>query len=403
MTNVTKVFVSSTSYDLLDVRAEVCCFIRSLGYQASYFEHSDFLTVEEMDRHDMCVARVEEADALLTIIDRRYGAQYCGTRYYPGENISVTWAETRRAIERRIPVAYFVRRSTWLERHMLSSARKKGGSQNRPIYTDQPDVFRFLDYLQSQQRIIKFEFDSSVDLKKTLGGWLDATAKRISYSLVQRFNSAFVLVETIESLLSKLYSIHRGQIWLFNNDLELIKSAALFDDVYVNALLPRLQEGHVEFVRIILSPERYDEFLNPEKGDYSKLLKNLQKLGDQIGKVQIARVDVFQPPIDISLCSQNLVFYTVDGDLRHPETVGLVRQHARPFMANINGVLSREDLVVVSRELEVPSFYERSHITLASLFGAEYHFNQLGIHVDAGSGRQVFTLEPFVGKRKIFP
>ena len=122
-----KVFVCSTSYDLLDVRAEVCELIKRLGYEAVAFEHPRFFAAaQDGARHDKCVSQAGKADALVAIIDQRYGAPYMGTEFYPGEKISMTWAEVRCALQNGVPVACFVRDKTWAV-NATCGLRKKAG------------------------------------------------------------------------------------------------------------------------------------------------------------------------------------------------------------------------------------------------------------------------------------
>ena len=213
-----KVFVCSTSYDLLDVRAEVCELIKRLGYEAVAFEHPRFFAAaQDGARHDKCVSQAGKADALVAIIDQRYGAPYMGTEFYPGEKISMTWAEVRCALQNGVPVACFVRDKTWAERNMRSE--KEGWADCR--------VFELLDELQDDQRSTTTAFKDSTDLKPKIARWLDQLAKRVSYSLIELFNAGFLTAYRIEALLRQIYEFHEGEIWLFNNDLELIKPGNL--------------------------------------------------------------------------------------------------------------------------------------------------------------------------------
>ncbi len=70
-----KVFISSTCYDLIDVRCELDDFLKSLGLlpvlSDSYL--SDFEVQYDKNSIETCLVNVRSADIVIVILDKRYG------------------------------------------------------------------------------------------------------------------------------------------------------------------------------------------------------------------------------------------------------------------------------------------------------------------------------------------
>ncbi|MBI4842994.1 MAG: DUF4062 domain-containing protein [Nitrospirae bacterium] len=406
------IFICSTAYDILDLRAEVINYKYKLGYEPIVFEDVDFFTgVERNGRHDSCLKQVEKADALILIIDKRLGAPYNGKIYkkppkgYEDVGMSVSWAETRRALEFNKPVGIFVRDKTWEARHTYNQISgkpapicEKCGNELAETGWAEAKVYRFLDYLQKNQKCDRKTFTTSVDLKEKIGLWLDSIFGRASHSIVTKFNSAFILASEIEQLLSKLYATHSGEIWLFNNDLELIKNEYLFQAIYVDILKKKIQDKTISSIKIILRSEKFLEFFNPLCGQRNILLKHLSKMDKNIKKIHIARLESFSESIDINLGLENLIFYTIDQKLSHPDTVCIIREESKPYTKNSSGNLKKDDLIIVCRRQDVPTFFDRANVSIQPFFDlskSEYkhHFGSLKIKGSKKDNSLHFELE----------
>jgi hypothetical protein len=110
------VFVSSTCYDLIDLRAELARFLTENGCVARLSEDSSsaFSVDPTDDSIASCLANVEAADAVVCIIDRRYGGTLkSGT--YAGRSATHAEIEHARALSPPKPVFFFVRQRSFLE------------------------------------------------------------------------------------------------------------------------------------------------------------------------------------------------------------------------------------------------------------------------------------------------
>lgn len=103
-----EVFISSTVYDLLDLRPELTEFLRADGFKVrvSGGKVEDFDVEAVGDSIETCLTNVARSDVVVSIVDRRYGPVLPHGEH---KNISATHAEIRHARKQRIPVFVFVR------------------------------------------------------------------------------------------------------------------------------------------------------------------------------------------------------------------------------------------------------------------------------------------------------
>jgi len=122
----TKVFISSTCYDLGIIRAQLRSFVLGFGHEPVMSDYSDVLYDPKVHTHFSCVQEVQNCDVLLLIIGSRYGGTALPTavdlvdidslRAFSSstelldkkEYISITQLEVLKAIESKIPIYTFV-------------------------------------------------------------------------------------------------------------------------------------------------------------------------------------------------------------------------------------------------------------------------------------------------------
>ncbi len=162
-----KVFISSTCFDLKDLRAELAMALTDWGYLPIWNESPDFPKKHGLHAHDICLEAVKECDIYLLIIDKRYGGVYAGNKH-PKEDISITWYETKIALQGKKEIYTFVRDEVWNERPTYKGNLKEG-IQIKPHHVDNPKVFEFIDFIVHQPRDNWIDtFKDSVDLKEKL-------------------------------------------------------------------------------------------------------------------------------------------------------------------------------------------------------------------------------------------
>src|SRR3989337_806306 len=162
-----KIFISSTYFNLKDLRAEIAKALKEWGYTPIWNESPDFPTKPGLHSHDICLDVVKECDIYLLIIDKRYGGTYAGNKY-PKEDISITWYETKIALQEDKEIHTFVRDEVWNERPTYKKNLKEG-IIIKPHHVDTPKLFEFIDFINLQPRDNWIDtFKNSVELKEKL-------------------------------------------------------------------------------------------------------------------------------------------------------------------------------------------------------------------------------------------
>ena len=157
------IFLSSTCYDLTDLRAEVGKFLIEKGHTLLLSDRNNFPVEMGKHRHDVCIDNVGKCDLFILVIDSRYGADY-----YKEPSISITWAEFREAIRTKRQAIALVRREVFNERQ---TCRKNQKLKNPfvPFYADNIKIFDIIDEIQKNENGIWMQpFDNSIDVKETL-------------------------------------------------------------------------------------------------------------------------------------------------------------------------------------------------------------------------------------------
>src|SRR5271157_5791005 len=106
--NLIDVFISSTCRDLVDLRAVVRADLKDHGFEVRVSEDvaSGFAVDPSTDSMGICLKNVEDARAIVCIVDRKYGTRL-NTGPYAGK--SPFHAEIEHARSKGKPVFYFIR------------------------------------------------------------------------------------------------------------------------------------------------------------------------------------------------------------------------------------------------------------------------------------------------------
>jgi hypothetical protein len=130
------VFISSTCYDLLDLRTELVDFLEPKGFIVKVSDDPYHIDVEPTENSiETCLRNVDSSDVIICIVDGRYGPLLP-----PDKQISATHAEIRHARELKRPVYIFGRdkalsdydqlrknpdaSALWVEKHELEQRKK---------------------------------------------------------------------------------------------------------------------------------------------------------------------------------------------------------------------------------------------------------------------------------------
>lgn len=103
-----RIFISSTCYDLIDLRAELKEFILQKGMTPVMSDHSetDFETFQDKNSIETCLINLRTCDVVIVILSQRYGPSLknCGF-----EDYSATHLEYQEAVKANIKTIVFAR------------------------------------------------------------------------------------------------------------------------------------------------------------------------------------------------------------------------------------------------------------------------------------------------------
>ncbi len=183
----TKIFISSTCYDLSQIRKDLKEGIEAMGHTPVLSESRDFPVNPSLSSAENCMAAVRnEADIFVLIIGNRYG-------YKLDSGKSITNTEFLTALQKGIPIYTFSLKNII---HILPVWKKNplGDFSN---VVDDNKVFEFIDDVREKKGIWNFEFESAQDI-------LDILKAQWSILFRQALNSHKRIQDVDITLASKL-------------------------------------------------------------------------------------------------------------------------------------------------------------------------------------------------------
>ena len=203
-----KVFVSSTCYDLREVRNQIQRFLSStLGYTPVLSDYNDVFFDPELHTHSSCVEAVADCDMMILIIGDRFGGKAVSDAYehlnrdeiqkelnedfndsYEQELFSITQLEVLKAIEIGIPVWTFIDRYVYNDHLTYEKNKSKDFNVTYPNIEKQETaiyIFEFINLLRKRRignSIFTFEHEQDIEeaLKKQFAGLLEKGLKKKS-------------------------------------------------------------------------------------------------------------------------------------------------------------------------------------------------------------------------------
>ncbi len=153
------VFVSSTMYDLSELRARLASFIEDLGWRPVMSEHNSFPIDPDQTTVENCRRNVREnADVFVMVVGARYGSIDAEA------DKSVTNLEFVEARARGVPTYVFV------SKDVLAQSRvwKANPDADFSSVVDTPRIFEFIESFREGGEAWTFEFVSAEDIVRTL-------------------------------------------------------------------------------------------------------------------------------------------------------------------------------------------------------------------------------------------
>jgi nucleoside 2-deoxyribosyltransferase len=170
-----RVFISSTCYDLIDVRAELEAKLREMHLEPvlSASPVSPMAPLPDANSIETCLAHVRSSDYVIVILNQRYGSSLKPVGY---DDVSATHLEYREAMATKKPTFFLVRDR--LEADFSTWKKNKGRVDALP-WVDGNDfgLFQFLkerrSFRKGQHKSNWYEtFRDSVELKGLVASYL---------------------------------------------------------------------------------------------------------------------------------------------------------------------------------------------------------------------------------------
>lgn len=254
-----RVFISSTCYDLTQIRRDLEEFIASLGYEAIMSDSKNIPIPEGLDKIEACKWLVRNSDIFVLIIGGRYGSTDKAT----GKSIVSIEYET--ALAARIPIYVFVDKDIWLKRDIYSKLKEMldaGEIDNQKIKNilgekiEDPRVFELIKQIDTQEggRWI-IDFQTARDIIESLkNNWsfefkvlLNSRLERIRYTELKDKSRPILRVDWL--IQDKASSILRLKSPTMVDKEELI---AKFRNLMVSSKELKEIEIHKDKLQIIL-------------------------------------------------------------------------------------------------------------------------------------------------------
>jgi len=184
-----RIFLSSTCYDLIDLRAELEVFLKSAGVVPVLSDsiESEFQPMPDRNSIESCLANLRSCEHVIVILSNRYGPSLAKAGY---EDVSATQLEHREAKNTNKPILFYVRDRLEAD---FAIWNKNGKSESLELsWVKRPEDRRLFNFLEehrnlqhgSEQTNWYYCFRNSVELKQRIeidlkDAFLQATALRL--------------------------------------------------------------------------------------------------------------------------------------------------------------------------------------------------------------------------------
>ena len=198
-----RIFVSSTFYDLRQIREDMERMIRDLGYEPVLHERGAIPYGKDERPEDYAYREIDLCDILVSIIGGRFGSE---SQSEPGYSISQN--ELKRALDKGTQVFIFIERNVLSEYETYK--RNKDNEEITYHFSDDKRVYEFIDQLYelpSNNPIASFgtAADIMVYLKEQWAGlfqrFLQEQMRAHEHSTLQEMNS---VAKTLRELVNFL-------------------------------------------------------------------------------------------------------------------------------------------------------------------------------------------------------
>lgn len=257
-----KVFISSTCFDLSEIREQLTRFIKSYGFDPILSEHGDVFYKPDFHTHESCIHEVSNCHLFILIIGGRFGGEYVSDK-----SKSITNAEYSAARQTNMPIFTYVKNGLLSNHNLYQKNRKNDFVANieYPAIEKQEhalDIFKFIDEVRKSATNNAIEgFDNFQGIENHLrkqwaGMFFDLLKSR---EIAAQMDATNHLISGIRSSSQKLEDLVKS-LYLSSNITDAAKEIASIEAVsdietfYENVLHPSwIKEG-----KFLLNANKFD-------------------------------------------------------------------------------------------------------------------------------------------------
>lgn len=160
-----RVFISSTFYDLKQIRIELDKFLESLGYEPVRNEVGDIPYGKDEELQTYCYKEINNVDILVSILGSRYGSEAITDEL--SKKYSVSQMELKTAIDEHKQVFIFIEKDVLTEYETYLA--NKNNKDVKYHYVDNPNIYRFIEEIKSYRNNNNIKgFETADDIKNYL-------------------------------------------------------------------------------------------------------------------------------------------------------------------------------------------------------------------------------------------
>lgn len=212
---VPRVFISSTCYDLSEVRDRLVSFCDSFGFESVLSENGDIFYDPNLHTHEACIKEVSNCNLFILIIGGRYGGILKGTN-----DQSITNAEYKEARKLGLPVFTFIKREV-LNDHLIYQKNRDKDFVESISYpsiekqTTAKEIFSFINDVRlhsTNNGFSGFQYAKDIEeyLRKQFAGmFFDFLTKQELSNQLEKTNDSVdrisIATKKIEDLLKNVY------------------------------------------------------------------------------------------------------------------------------------------------------------------------------------------------------
>lgn len=180
-----RIFISSTFYDLRQIRSDIDLFIETLGYETIRNEEGDIPYGKEDALEEYCYNEIKSIDILISIIGGRYGTESKQNTY------SISQTELKKALNEKKQVYIFIDKNVLSEYETYQLNKDNDAIKYK--FVDNIQIYRFIEEiknLNANNNIKGFETATDITryLKEQFAGlfqrFLEGQAKIKELSLI---------------------------------------------------------------------------------------------------------------------------------------------------------------------------------------------------------------------------